>query len=141
MTNVYSEYTLTDDYNAKTFTGKCKITTQYKAILDLFEFYTNQDPVHGFVNFVNYTTAIKSGLFKIMPNNSVYIGVDSTNKSPKAGRNSIRLHSKKKYNHGLFIIDLSHMPASVCGTWAALRFIGWGRPWPQSGEIHIIEGK
>jgi hypothetical protein len=28
--------------------------------------------------------------------------------------------SKKTYNHGLFVLDLTHMPGEICGTWPAL---------------------
>lgn len=68
------------------------------------------------------------------------MGVDHWNKyNPKgAGRPSVRLESKKTYNHGLFILDLAHMPASVCGTWPAF----WTYSdvnYPSQGEIDILE--
>jgi hypothetical protein len=45
-------------------------------------------------------------------------GVDTVNKD-QAGRASVRLTSKKVYNHGLIVIDVEHMPVG-CGTWPAL---------------------
>lgn len=39
------------------------------------------------------------------------------------------------------IMDLDHMPASVCLTWVAFWMINWGLDWPESGEIHAIDGK
>lgn len=50
---------------------------------------------------------------------SVTFGVDSANVITSGGRPSIRLESKKSYSSGLMILDLAHMPGSVCGTWPA----------------------
>lgn len=52
-----------------------------------------------------------------------YIGVDSVANyegTTARGRPSIRIETEKKYQYGLFIADLAHMPANVCGTWPAL---------------------
>jgi len=46
--------------------------------------------------------------------------LSSTQTATNRGRASVRLESKKKYTHGLFIADLFHMPNSVCGVWPAL---------------------
>jgi hypothetical protein len=48
------------------------------------------------------------------------MGVDSTNIASGSGRASVRVASKKSYNHGLIILDLAHMPGGICGTWPAL---------------------
>ena len=55
-----------------------------------------------------------------MRNGAAYIGVDHTNVASGAGRASVRVTSKKAHNHGLFILDLAHMPGGICGTWPAL---------------------
>lgn len=83
------------------------------------------------------------------------MGVDSTNIASGRGRKSVRLTSKATYNHGLIILDLEHMPGSICGTWPACKFsLHWSREfetdvvivwtvgpdWPNNGEIDIIEG-
>jgi hypothetical protein len=44
-------------------------------------------------------------------------GVDVTNKTP-GGRPSIRIEGKKKYDSGLIVLDVEHMPFG-CGTWPA----------------------
>jgi hypothetical protein len=75
-----------------------------------------------------------------MPNKSIYIGVDSTNKSDENGRRSLYLYSKKYYNHGLFIFDLAHMPANVCGTWPLLYFAHWTGNVGNGGELHVTDG-
>lgn len=76
------------------------------------------DPTHGYVTFVDQPTATSDSLIN-SSNNQVYIGVDSTNVASGTGRKSIRITSNKSYNHGLFILDLAHMPGGICGTWPA----------------------
>ena len=65
---------------------------------------------------------------------SVYMGVDTENVYPLSGpgRPSVRITSKAKYNHGLFVLDLNHMPFG-CGTWPAYWLLG--PDWPNNGEI------
>jgi len=45
----------------------------------------------------------------------VYMSTSSTAEGP---RNSIRLEGLHRFNRGLFILDLRHMPAG-CATWPA----------------------
>ena len=117
-------YVLEDDYSASNF-------------FDMFSFFTDTDPTHGFVNYVDQATAQSSGLASTS-SNGVYMGVDYTNQAPD-GRSSVRLTSNKSYNSGsLVILDLQHMPGGVCGTWPAFWTVG--PSWPAGGEIDIIEG-
>ncbi|KAI9724203.1 MAG: hypothetical protein M1828_003948 [Chrysothrix sp. TS-e1954] len=103
-----------------------------------FDFYTGADPTNGYVQYVNQSYATSAGLINTA-NNLVHIGVDSTHKySPTgAGRPSVRLQSKTAYTHGLYILQLTHMPFG-CGTWPS--FWSYGPDWPSNGEIDIIEG-
>jgi hypothetical protein len=117
-------YVLKDDYNPSVF-------------FDKFDFWTAADPTHGFVQYIDQNTAWKNGLIT-KSGSSVYIGVDHTNQAPN-GRESIRLTSKASYNSGsLVILDLAHMPGSICGSWPAYWMVGPN--WPNGGEIDIIEG-
>lgn len=102
-------YSIIDDYTSNDFANK-------------FNFFTGNDPTNGYVNYVDYNTAQSSGLYKV-ENNQVYIGVDYTNAASGRGRNSVRIESKASYQHGLIILDLAHMPGSVCGTWPACMSI------------------
>ena len=45
---------------------------------------------------------------------------DSTSIASGRGRDSVRLISKNQYTHGLFVVDLAHMPGNACGMWPAL---------------------
>ncbi|OAP61863.1 hypothetical protein AYL99_04066 [Fonsecaea erecta] len=117
-------YVLEDDYSASAFAS-------------MFDFFTDNDPTNGYVNYISYDEAESSGLYKI-DNGTVYMGVDSTNVASGRGRDSLRLSTKKSYNHGLIILDLAHMPAGACGTWPAFWMLGPN--WPNNGEVDIIEG-
>lgn len=125
--------TLVDDYTGSGF---------YRG----FDFFNKPDPTHGFVQYLDMHTANATGLAGLMANNNsdpsdwaVYLGSDYTNITPN-GRPSLRLESKKTYNSGLFIADIAHMPGEICGTWPAYWLLGTALPWPQAGEVGIIEG-
>ncbi|KAE8335244.1 hypothetical protein BDV24DRAFT_156207 [Aspergillus arachidicola] len=107
------------------------------AFFDNFTFFTDADPTHGFVNYVDHATAKASGLIRA-ENQMLYLGVDHTHVSPSSGRPSVRLTSVKSFKYGLFVLDLKHMPGSICGTWPAFWLVG--ADWPTQGEIDIIEG-
>ncbi|KAK6004007.1 hypothetical protein QM012_008857 [Aureobasidium pullulans] len=117
-------YVLQDDYNPASF-------------FDMFDFFTYSDPTHGFVQYIDESSAWSTGLIS-NSNDKVYIGVDHTNVQSN-GRPSIRLTSKNAYNAGsLVILDLEHMPGNACGAWPAFWMVG--PDWPNGGEIDIIEG-
>ncbi|QSZ31977.1 hypothetical protein DSL72_001546 [Monilinia vaccinii-corymbosi] len=106
---------------------------------DAFNFFTGADPTHGFVTYVSESAASQQGLISVRKD-GVYMGVDSKTvlSSGGAGRNSVRIESKKTWTHGLFVADLSHMPGGACGSWPAMWT--YGDNWPNNGEIDIIEG-
>jgi len=98
-------YSLTDSYIPSNFFSK-------------FDFFTGADPTHGYVDYVDYNTALSTGL--IPSAGTAAWGVDNTTVLPStntAGRASVRLSSKATYNHGLFIADFAHMPDSTCSLW------------------------
>ncbi|KAK5456230.1 hypothetical protein LTS15_005549 [Exophiala xenobiotica] len=111
--------------------------TDGSGFADKFNFFTDDDPTHGYVNYVDYNTAVTEGLYQTENERNIYLGVDHTNNATGRGRNSLRLESKAVYNHGLFIIDLQHMPGGQCAVWPALWFLG--PDWPSHGEFDIIE--
>ncbi|KAF1992129.1 glycoside hydrolase family 16 protein [Aulographum hederae CBS 113979] len=122
-----AQYALQDDYSPATF-------------LSMFKYFTGTDPTSGHVQYVNQSIATSRG-YTFANSSSVYIGPDTVGVYPRGvrngGRPSVRLESLKNYNHGLFILDLAHMPVG-CGTWPA--FWTLGPNWPNNGEIDIIEG-
>ncbi|ORZ03256.1 concanavalin A-like lectin/glucanase domain-containing protein, partial [Syncephalastrum racemosum] len=119
-----SAWTLKEDYSGSGF-------------FDNFDFFTDADPTHGTVNYVNQETATSQHL-AFVQNGQVIIKADNTTSNPANGnRNSVRITSKATFNQGsLFVFDVNHMPTG-CGTWPAMWLVGPN--WPHGGEIDIVE--
>ncbi|KAL8697505.1 MAG: hypothetical protein Q9201_007097 [Fulgogasparrea decipioides] len=129
LDTAFAAYNLADSYTARNW-------------FESFIFFDQKDPTNGFVQYKDLATAAKNNLIAIDgsgDNAAVYMGVDHTTKDP-AGRASIRISSKKSYNHGLFIFDIEHNPGSICGTWPAAWLLSDSGKWPVGGEIDIFEG-
>ena len=97
--------------------------------------------LNSFVSYVKSQVAIEEGLFKTLPNHSIYLGVETNRIAVPPGRDSIRILSKKSYTRGLFILDLAHMPGGVCGTWPSFSLLGSNPNWVENGKMVIIESK
>ncbi|KAL8960604.1 MAG: hypothetical protein Q9183_005436 [Haloplaca sp. 2 TL-2023] len=121
----FATYSIKDNYSPDKF-------------LDMFEFETSDDLTHGYVDYVNRETAQEHGLLGSKDDKNVVFRVDDTSVASGRGRKSVRLASKAKYNKGLVVIDIAHMPGNACGVWPA--FWMTGPNWPNSGEIDILEG-
>lgn len=89
-------YSMTDNYEASKF-------------FSMFSFWTQADPTHGYVQYVSQSDAQSDHLIQAN-SGSVYMGVDMNNTASGSGRKSVRLSSSKKYQDGLFILDVEHMP-------------------------------
>ncbi|KAF2735887.1 hypothetical protein EJ04DRAFT_183077 [Polyplosphaeria fusca] len=117
-------------------------TYEGDSFLNGWDFFTAADPTNGFVRYQDKTAAENAQLVKTIGDDT-YIGVDYQNTEIVTnngdGRASVRITTSKSYNQGLYILDLKHMPGSICGTWPAFWSLGGG-VWPQHGEIDIIEG-
>jgi hypothetical protein len=110
-------------------------------------FYNGQDSEgsKGYINYVAREEAFRLGIANVTleTNNNnnnteepfVYMSTSPTEEGP---RDSVRLEGLKRYNRGLFIIDIRHMPAG-CGTWPAFWLTDEAN-WPINGEIDLIEG-
>ncbi|KAH8798338.1 concanavalin A-like lectin/glucanase domain-containing protein [Xylogone sp. PMI_703] len=118
-----SSYSLRHNYTASNFFSE-------------WRFFTDADPTHGFVDYVDQSFAQASGLVNT-DNHQIYMGVDNETMDPSSGRKSVRVFSKTTFTHGLFIADVQHMPTG-CGTWPAWWMAGPN--WPNNGEIDVIEG-
>ncbi|KZO97623.1 glycoside hydrolase family 16 protein [Calocera viscosa TUFC12733] len=106
---------------------------------DCFDYFTDADPTHGDVVFVNESDAWSLGLVSTTPTQS-FLRVDNSTSLPSGqGRNSVRLGTKKTYDGALFVLDVEHMPFG-CATWPAFWTVSQTQPWPLGGEIDIVEG-
>lgn len=122
-----TQYSLVDHYGAQDFMNE-----------SLWSYYTQQDPTGGQTNYLSQADAANAGLAYVQGGQAI-LAVDSTNDLPPgAKRNSIRITSTKTYDNGsLVIADFAAM-AHGCGVWPAYWSVG--HPWPDAGEIDIIEG-
>jgi hypothetical protein len=84
-----------------------------------FNLYEGFDPTFGYVDYVDLATAEQNGLINLTEVGNTGIarwGVDTTailDPNANLGRKSIRLQSVKTWTHGLFILDVAHLPANV----------------------------
>jgi hypothetical protein len=84
-----------------------------------FTVYEGFDPTFGYVDYVSLATAEQNGLINLTEVGNTGIarwGVDTTailDPGANLGRMSVRLQSVKTYTHGLFILDVAHIPANV----------------------------
>jgi len=126
-----SPYTLVRNYTGQAF-------------FDGFSFFNDTDPTHGFVQYVDMSTANETGLAGFATSelfeNAIYLGVDYWSNNTIDGRPSTRVESKDTFNHSLWVADIRHMPGGTCGVWPAYWLLGTGSQWPGAGEIDIFEG-
>lgn len=125
-------YVLTDKQEGKNFFSH-------------YAFYNGADSAgsNGYINYVDKEKAFAQSIANVTFETTdggiaepfIYMSTTPTAKGP---RNSVRLEGLKRYNRGLFIIDVRHMPAG-CGTWPAF-WMSDEANWPVNGEIDIIEG-
>lgn len=79
----------------------------------------DNDPTKGYVDYVSREVASQAGYIGVQ-NGATYIGLDHSRIASGRGRQSVRIESKSHYKNALIVLDLAHMPASVCGSWPAL---------------------
>lgn len=119
--------------------GKFKQEVMYKGedFFSQWDFFTEDDPTHGLVNYQSQGDA-ESKHLAFVDGDATILAVDATKTlQPGQKRDSVRITSKKKWSAGLFIADFSHMPFG-CSTWPAYWSVGPG--WPNAGEIDVVEG-
>lgn len=125
-----------------------------------FRWETENDPTHGRVNYVDMKTAIAENLthgrksivndepfncnpdMTVATNDKFTMCVDSKNiVSPTArGRSSNRISSYETYTDSVLVLDVQHVPDSICGVWPAFWTVTASGNWPNGGEIDIYEG-
>ncbi|OCH84667.1 hypothetical protein OBBRIDRAFT_741233 [Obba rivulosa] len=127
MRIVSAHYILADSYIGQDFFNE-------------WTWQTMDDPTHGRVNYVDQISAISSNLSYAAASKFV-MRADYTNVvgPDDRGRNSVRIISKKAYQDCVVVLDLQHMPTG-CTTWPAFWTLSQKGPWPNGGEIDIIEG-
>jgi len=102
---------------------------------------TEDDPTHGRVNYVSQIDAVNNNLSYAEGNQFIMCADDVSIIDPNdpRGRSSVRISSQKGYDDSVIVLDVAHMPAG-CATWPAFWTLSSTGPWPNGGEIDIIEG-
>ncbi|EMD41533.1 glycoside hydrolase family 16 protein [Gelatoporia subvermispora B] len=103
-----------------------------------WDFFTQADPTHGNVQYVDQQTAQSTNLTSINSAGNAIMRVDTTPTISGGNRPSVRITTQFTYTEGLVIMDSVHMPTG-CGTWPAF-WSNEGPNWPAGGEIDIVEG-
>jgi hypothetical protein len=113
---------------------------------DFYHFYSGNDTLGsaGFNIYVNQSRAIQQELLQILPSPNAeddprdVIRIQSSSAQNGGPRESIRLEGHVRWNSGLFILDVDHVPAG-CGQWPAFWLTDTDH-WPDHGEIDFVEG-
>ncbi|KAK6507408.1 hypothetical protein TWF481_005841 [Arthrobotrys musiformis] len=118
-------YSLTDAYEGEGF-------------FELFNYGNGTEETHGFTNYVTKEGAKWSNLTYATSDQAI-VRVLSKDITGTAGRPTVKILSKQRYTHGLFIFDIRHVPYG-CGTWPAIWLSDTDQGvWPEHGEIDVIE--
>ncbi|KAI8972244.1 concanavalin A-like lectin/glucanase domain-containing protein [Trametes punicea] len=125
--SVRAHFVLTDEYVGRDF-------------LQSWSWFTGDDPTHGAVNYLSQADSLNENL-TYATENSFIMRADFQKIVPfgARGRDSVRISSLKAYDEAVVVLDLKHMPEG-CGTWPAFWSLSEQGPWPEGGEIDIIEG-
>jgi len=111
---------------------------------DYYDFYDGPDSLGsaGYNVYVGRDRATSEGLANVTTEEGeeggetfVYMQSRPTEKGP---RDSVRLEGKRRFERGLFLLDLHHMPTGA-GVWPAW-WLTDEENWPDNGEIDILEG-
>ncbi|KAH7326159.1 hypothetical protein B0I35DRAFT_508421 [Stachybotrys elegans] len=98
---------------------------------DKFNFFESNFTT-GSYNDVDPTSGFGDEIFIGADRHSVLRGVGFP------GRDSVRIESKARFNHGLLVSRFTHLPEAQCGVWPAVWT--FGQDWPNDGEIDFYEG-
>ena len=107
---------------------------------DNYDFYSGPDSLGsaGYNNYVSKEAALSLQITGVKEENGeefVYMSSSPTKDGP---RSSVRLEGKQRFDRGLFVLDVIHMPNGP-GVWPAF-WLTDEAVWPRNGEVDILEG-
>ena len=110
---------------------------------EFYDFFDGPDSIGsaGYNTYVGQRRAKMLGLANVTTDSKTgieYIYMKSASGVDGGFRESVRLEGKRRYDRGLFILDVAHMPTG-CGVWPAW-WLTDEKAWPDNGEIDILEG-
>eukprot|EP00970_Alexandrium_tamarense_P020670 scaffold15487_cov200-Alexandrium_tamarense.AAC.1 len=127
-----------------------------KKFFDYYDFYDGADSIGsaGYNMYVSKKKAMSLGIANVITGESVSTSNDTSDDTSdqstedefvfmssapteEGPRSSIRLEGKTRFERGLFLLDVRHMP-NGCGVWPAF-WLTDEASWPRNGEIDILE--
>lgn len=117
------------------------VEAQYGSnFFDFYDFYDGPDSLGsaGYNVYISKESAMQSQIAGVKVENGeefVYMSSAPTEDGP---RNSVRLEGKRRFERGLFVLDVVHMPNGP-GVWPAF-WLTDEAAWPRNGEVDILEG-
>ena len=128
-----------------TATGPYKLLQHQRGrnFFDYYDFYQGADSVGsaGYQTYVDSKRAKMLNLINVTTSNDnkeEFVFMQSAAGENGTFRESVRLEGRTRFNRGLFILNVAHMP-SGCGVWPAFWMTDEDH-WPNHGEIDILEG-
>jgi len=99
--------------------------------------FVTDDATHGAVDYVDRDWALESGVAQAFDSHAI-LRTGGTSRHDTLKRDSIRLMSEKGYDDFLLIMKFSQVPYG-CGLWPAFWLFGQDKPWPEAGELDLLE--
>lgn len=117
-----------------------------KDFFSFYDFYDGPDSIGsaGYNMYVSKQKADKLDIASVVIEKDPMTGESeefvfmSSAPTKEGPRDSVRLEGKKRFDRGLFILDVRHMPDG-CGVWPAFWMTDEAA-WPRNGEIDVLEG-
>lgn len=111
-----------------------------------YDFFDGPDSIGsaGYQTYVSRKKAEEIDIASTITEKNVMTGQNeefvymSSTPTEEGLRDSVRLEGKTRFNRGLFILDVRHMPDG-CGVWPAF-WLTDEAVWPDNGEVDILEG-
>lgn len=136
--NMYSNHVVAQDFSRGSY-----VLVECQEGGNFFDFYNFRDGADsvgsaGYNTYVSKERAEELGIISVVNDNDASYVYISSSSTTSGYRESVRLEGKRRFDHGLFILNVTHMPTG-CGVWPAF-WLTDEENWPNHGEIDILEG-
>lgn len=93
---------------------------------------------YGAAAYLTQEEAVAAGVVKAFDTHAILQTGKSVGNRSLPKRESAFIQSKKGWKHFLLMVRFDHLPWG-CGLWPAMWTLGFGKEWPEGGEIDILE--
>ena len=131
-----------------TASASLSIRARYRGadFLEHFDFFSADDPTHGWVDYLDRGDAMAAGLVDVADDGTFFMGAGRP-KTAAARLPSVRIEGRHSIAGGLAVLDIEAVPVG-CGAWPAFWMCNQTDPatagtpaaWPAGGEIDVLEG-